>query len=183
MIIYCITNKVNGKQYVGLTMRTLEERFKEHCKAESAIGRALRKYGLDNFKLEIIDSSETSEDLWKKESYWIKNKDTFRNGYNMTDGGWKKKEYSKTLNTSLNDKQIKFIEWVDEENKKEVNINNTKEMIRSIIINTMRNFLLSDGTETKRKNAEMIARLKPIYFEEVMRTKVINTKQLNEWIA
>lgn len=101
----------------------------------------------------------------------------------MTDGGWKKKEYSKTLNTSLNDKQIKFIEWVDEENKKEVNINNTKEMIRSIIINTMRNFLLSDGTETKRKNAEMIARLKPIYFEEVMRTKVINTKQLNEWIA
>lgn len=66
MIIYCITNKVNGKQYVGLTMRTLEERFKEHCKAESAIGRALRKYGLDNFKLEIIDSSETPEDLWKK---------------------------------------------------------------------------------------------------------------------
>ncbi len=41
--VYCIENIVNGKKYIGITTRSLQKRFKEHCKAESVIGKAITK--------------------------------------------------------------------------------------------------------------------------------------------
>lgn len=85
--VYLITNKVNGKQYVGQTIRTVEQRFNQHCRADSVIGVAIRKYGEINFTVEQIDSATTLEELSAKEVYWIKEYDSYRSGYNCTLGG------------------------------------------------------------------------------------------------
>ena len=89
MIIYRITNKVNGMQYVGQTVRKLEERFAEHCrKKQGYLGRAIQKYGKENFDIEVLDSSLIIDDLNAKEIYWIeKSGCKFPNGYNLASGG------------------------------------------------------------------------------------------------
>jgi group I intron endonuclease len=50
---------------------------------------ALNKYGVENFTWETIDSASTLEELNKKEEYWIKNYQSFDDGfgYNMDLGG------------------------------------------------------------------------------------------------
>lgn len=86
-LIYKITNCVNGKIYIGLTTRTLELRWKEHCRHNNqVIDKAIQKYGKDNFSLEILE--ECSDELLdEREKYWIKYYDSFKNGYNVTAGG------------------------------------------------------------------------------------------------
>lgn len=96
MIIYKATNKINEKIYVGQTTRTLKERRKEHEQSaiggytEMVFGRALRKYGIENFEWEIIDTAETIEELNEKEIYWIDKLESlidYGHGYNCNKGG------------------------------------------------------------------------------------------------
>ena len=90
VVVYLVTNKINGKQYVGQTVRPVEERWKDHCrvKDENYFHRAIRKYGADNFSVEVIDTATTPEELDEKEVYWIKKLNClFPNGYNLRDGG------------------------------------------------------------------------------------------------
>ena len=103
MIIYCITNKINGKQYVGQTVRTAEERFKEHCRDKKMyISQAIRKYGKENFLVETIDSALLIDDLNEKEIYWIEEFKTKKpNGYNLCDGGDNTLGYNHTLEARM----------------------------------------------------------------------------------
>lgn len=89
MIIYKITNNVNGKIYIGQTIRTLEERFAEHKRSKkSLISKALNKYGIENFTVEQIDAAKTIEELNELEFKYIKEYDCITpNGYNQCDGG------------------------------------------------------------------------------------------------
>lgn len=91
--IYKISNKLNGKAYVGKTHLSIEERFKEHVKDSKKrrcenrpLYRAFNKYGIHNFKLELIDTVPL-EDENKAEIHYIKYFDTYNNGYNATIGG------------------------------------------------------------------------------------------------
>ena len=86
--IYLITNKINGKQYVGQTARDMWTRFEEHCKKDnpSVIGTAIQKYGYLNFSLEEIEQVPLDK-LDEREIYWIKHYDTYHKGYNQTHGG------------------------------------------------------------------------------------------------
>ena len=92
MIIYKITNQVNGKVYIGQTIHTLSHRKNRHLECmRNGIDRhlynAMRKYGLENFTFEEIDHADTIDDLNYLESYYITKYDSVRNGYNMGYGG------------------------------------------------------------------------------------------------
>lgn len=95
VIIYKATNLLNGKIYIGQTVRSLEERVQEHMRhKKSVFDKALAKYGIDNFEIAIIDNAETIDELNEKEAYWIKYYNSFsENGYNMCEGGGNTKGY------------------------------------------------------------------------------------------
>lgn len=89
--IYLRTNLINGKQYVGQTIN-FEQREKEwgkrKCYSKGIIDRARDKYGIENFKVEILRECETLDELNEWEKYYIKELNTkVPNGYNITDGG------------------------------------------------------------------------------------------------
>jgi group I intron endonuclease len=89
--IYKITNQINDKLYIGKTYKTIEQRFKEHCKASKnkktfhrPLYSAMNKYGIDKFQIELIEETDIPEE---REQYWIKYYDSYKNGYNATLGG------------------------------------------------------------------------------------------------
>ena len=92
-IIYKVTNKENGKIYIGQTIQTLNERKNKHYyKARQEeytthFINALRKYPEEVFTWEIIDEEETQEALDEKEKYWIAYYNSVEEGYNTKDGG------------------------------------------------------------------------------------------------
>lgn len=98
--IYCITNKLNGKQYIGQTIATIERRWGEHLrkskhnKANLYLYTAMNKYGLDNFAVNIVEciNSDSKDSLINqlnhKEVELIARYNTLKpSGYNMTIGG------------------------------------------------------------------------------------------------
>ena len=62
-IIYGLENLLNHKIYIGQTHRTLEARFRQHKCANTLIGRAIRKYGKENFVKVILEECENQEQL------------------------------------------------------------------------------------------------------------------------
>lgn len=95
MIIYKITNKENGKMYIGQTINSIEDRWHRHCSdamnniLDTHFARAIRLYGIDNFSYEIIDTASTQEELTAKEQYWIRYYNSVNEGYNETDATYK----------------------------------------------------------------------------------------------
>ena len=87
-VIYLITNLINSKPYVGQTKQALEERFKQHARTDSLIGNAIRKYGAENFTIEVLEECDTPDRLNEREIFWIATLNSKTpNGYNLTDGG------------------------------------------------------------------------------------------------
>lgn len=56
-----------------------------NCKLDTHFARAIRKYGKENFIIELIDTAETQDELNRKERYWIRFYDSIHHGYNETD--------------------------------------------------------------------------------------------------
>ena len=99
MIIYLITNKVNGKKYVGQHCGDKNARWKQHLSAAlkkqdpKPLYRAMRKYGVDNFSYRVLESIPLKAGqalLDEREIHFIKEYDTYiknGKGYNLTLGG------------------------------------------------------------------------------------------------
>ena len=90
--IYLITNTINGKKYIGQTTQSITTRLREHARNtynKSIIAKALRKYGMDCFIVQMLDTNiTTKEQLNVLEKLYIQAYNTVvPNGYNLTLGG------------------------------------------------------------------------------------------------
>lgn len=93
-IIYLVKNTISSKCYIGQTIRTLDVRKTEHFNTTTRIknnhkfARALRKYPRESWEWSILAEVDVSE-LSSYENYFIKDLDTFKNGYNtLADCSW-----------------------------------------------------------------------------------------------
>lgn len=85
--IYKIENKLNGMPYIGQTKQGIKKRFNQHCLADSYLGRTIRKYGKNNFTIEVIEivEDELANDVEHKNV--LKYNCVTPNGYNMNEYG------------------------------------------------------------------------------------------------
>jgi len=96
MIVYLATNTVNGMQYVGCSTRKhmshrKDGHFRQARKGQggpASIWQAIRDFGREAFQFEVIERTETVEQLREREMYWIEERNTLApNGYNQNRGG------------------------------------------------------------------------------------------------
>lgn len=87
-VVYLLIDGTNDREYVGKTVRSVKRRFKQHAKADTYIGKAIRAHGAENFVIVTLKECANKEDLDYWEKYFIKSRNTMApNGYNFTEGG------------------------------------------------------------------------------------------------
>jgi group I intron endonuclease len=93
-IVYKITNKKNGKPYIGKTEYSLEHRWNRHLSSarngsKFRFHSAIRKYGEDCWDLSVIETYQTEDENFinEKETHFIKLFESDAKGYNATPGG------------------------------------------------------------------------------------------------
>lgn len=96
--IYCYTNKINGKKYIGRTINT-KQRFRQHKtshnRSNTTFHAAIKKYGIDSFEVEILEETTNPKE---RETFYIQKFNTMRpNGYNM-------KEFDMDMTEEIRDK-------------------------------------------------------------------------------
>ena len=157
----------NGKRYVGQTVQ-LEKRMMQHstqalnpnCASyDCAFHRAIRKYGIENFKFEILEENIPRTMLDEREIYWINEMNSFgKNGYNLTLGG----------------RGNLGREWSEEQRKRLSEMNTGKNLGHVVTEETRRKIGLKNkgkshprSEETKKKISEHNARAvrKSVTFE------------------
>ena len=91
--IYKITNTLNGKVYIGQTIKTIQKRFTQHKNnsnkeyfSQIVLYKAFNKYGIENFTCEEVEEVP-NEELDEREKYWIEYYNSYFDGYNSTLGG------------------------------------------------------------------------------------------------
>lgn len=97
--IYKYTNKINNKVYIGQSINLEKRKYTHKSSAfnekandyNSQFHKAVRKYGLENFSYEVvveISNEEYSKEILDDlEKYFIQYYNSFRCGYNATEGG------------------------------------------------------------------------------------------------
>lgn len=97
MCIYKITNLMTGKMYVGQTRPPLGRRWRTHLSSAKRhkrravcplLAKAMRGYGSEWFRIEVVEACSTNQQLNARETYWIAALNCLApNGYNLSTGG------------------------------------------------------------------------------------------------
>lgn len=83
MVIYKTTNLINGKFYIGKDAKNRNS----YLGSGKILKQAIEKYGIENFKKEILEVCSSLEELDERERFWIRELNAIEEGYNLTDGG------------------------------------------------------------------------------------------------
>jgi group I intron endonuclease len=98
MFIYKMTNLINGKRYIGQTTGTLKRRLLTHKYGKTRVGNAVRKYGPENFKIELVCKAVDQSELNAREISTIRLfKTLLPNGYNVALGGNRSKRIASPM--------------------------------------------------------------------------------------
>lgn len=105
-LIYKLTSKTSKKSYIGKSMEyRFEYRMFQHSQdfSDTHLGRAKKKYGWNDFTIEVVENNIPKNKMSEREIYWIEYYDTFNNGYNSTKGGEGGNTYLKINNDKMNE--------------------------------------------------------------------------------
>lgn len=85
--IYCYTNKINGKKYIGQSKDITRRCHPSNYTGCVKFYHAIKKYGWDNFEQTILYQNLTLQEANQKEEELIAKYDTINSGYNIKSGG------------------------------------------------------------------------------------------------
>jgi group I intron endonuclease len=168
--IYCYTNLINGKKYVGQTWKTIEQRAQHNGKNYKGcpkFWRAIKKYGWDNFKVEVVCLAveQNDADFWEK--HFITIFDTIKNGYNCKvsgNNGFHSEETKKKIGAKSKGNQYAKGNKMSEENINKLSIRskqqkhtNERKMVSSKrMLGNKLNLGHKNSEETKQKRKESL---------------------------
>lgn len=146
--VYCHTNKINGKKYIGITCQIPEIRWghngNNYMQNQPYFAAAIKKYGWDNFEHEILFENLTAVEANNKEMELIALYHTYTGdskcwGYNLTRGGFG---------------GVKYL--TDEDRREAIN---------------------KSSCESKKKNRELLKQQNPEAYEEYLRKERARNKK------
>lgn len=191
-IIYKVTNKINGKIYIGFTNNFKDRIYDHKNKAYKKNNKykfhnALRKYGWDAFEWKEICCSKDGKYLLKEmEPYFIKYYDSYgKNGYNMTLGGegclgkkLSKKDRIKISNRQKGSNNHFYNKFHSNDSKKQMAISASKRLPNNIT-----NYLLIDpnGKIYKISNLAKFCRKHQLNYKSFRNYIYIYKKEYKGW--
>lgn len=162
--IYLITNKINGRHYVGQSI-DIARRWRQHREiapcGQTPLYKAIQKYGIENFEFCVLEEC-SKEELNDKEIQYIEQYNSYFGGYNQTRGG---DQYSHNVkltdndfdkiidllkNTTITQKEIAEIFSVGEDTISEINTGKSRhssQLVYPIRVNYIKNLCIDCGTE------------------------------------
>lgn len=160
MLIYKITNIINNKIYIGKTRQSIKTRWNQHCynafhNSKYHFHRAMKKYGKENFKIEIVEEVNNKDYLNEREVYWINYYNTFHDVYNSTTGGEKGFEHTEETLKKISIASKNNIKAKRRGKDNPLYGRKRPEYISEIISKTHKNKLVSIETKRKMREAKL----------------------------
>jgi group I intron endonuclease len=195
--IYKITNKINGKIYIGAhKTNNLED---EYMGSGTHLNNAIKKYGIENFEKEIIHFLDTEKEMYEKEEEIVTKEFIKENtNYNLKLGGPGNYFYINKLglNNKVNQHLIVHELRKDPEYDKTYRAKMSKSMLKRFENEpgTFNGKTHSDETknkmkETHKKNGHAQGEKNSqfgtcwIYSLEEKKSIKINTDELDNWVS